>query len=214
MALVRTTVATGAAVGIDDVEVTVTSATSIVSGRFMRIDDEWFKVRKGYVSGTIIPVTRGLHATAQLAHVAGAGVVHGAPEDFDAASATKDVTNPIAGRAVVMRSYSASGAIALPNAGEDMYVQLNGTSVLAMTVAAPGVDLDGAGLYIQSNGAAAHTVTFAGGLSGAGGSYDVLTVNATAPVLMGPFRAVNGLWMAPVGVAMSGTVTNITAALA
>lgn len=214
MSLVTTTVATGAPIGVSDVEIKVTSATSVAAGRVLVVDQEVMKVRKNYVTGsTLVPVLRGQHGSASLAHQAGANVTHGDPSDFDNPPAQASTAYPVAGRSQILTSYTASGAITLPNAGEDVIAVLNGTSVLAMTVAAPGKDIDGCKLFIQGNGAAAHTVTFANGLSGAGSSYDVLTVNATAPVLLGPFMAVNGLWQAPVGVAMAGTVTNITATL-
>ncbi len=61
---------------------------------------------------------------------------------------------------------------------------------------------------------AAHTIQFASGLSGAGSSYDILTVNATAPALMGPFMAVNGFWQLAMGVPMAGNTANVTATLA
>ena len=111
-------------------------------------------------------------------------------------------------------TYGAAGAITLPTAGTDMLAIINGTSALAMTVAVPTKDLDGSLLWIASDGAGAHTVTFAGGLSGAGSSYDVVTINATAPVLLGPFMAVNSLWQCAVAVPMAGTVTNLTATVA
>ena len=99
-------------------------------------------------------------------------------------------------------------------AGSDAIAIINGTSALAMTVAAPTKDMDGCALYIASNGAANHTVTFTGGLSGAGTSYDVCTINATAPVVIGPVLAINGLWQLTVAVPLAGTVTNITATVA
>lgn len=212
MALVRTTLSS--AVAASDTSVVVASATGFAAGYVFRIDGEDFKVGKTYLSGTTIPCLRGQNGTAVSAHVSGAGVVAGTGSDWSVPSPQTDVQYPIAGRARSVTSYSATGAISLPTPGADAVAILNGTSVLAMTVAAPGKDVEGSLLWIASNGAAAHTVTFTGGLSGASTSYDVLTVNATAPVLLGPFMAVNSLWQAAVTVPMSGTVTNITAALA
>ncbi len=119
---------------------------------------------------------------------------------------------PLAGKAVETLSYSAAGAITLPQPGADMIAYLNGTSILAMTIADPGKALDGSVLSIRGNGAAAHTLTFASGLSGSGasGSYDVITVNATNPVSLN-FVAVNGFWQEFVQTPMAGTVTAITA---
>jgi hypothetical protein len=96
-----------------------------------------------------------------------------------------------------------------------MVAFLNGTSVLAMTVADPPTALDGSFLWIIGNGVAAHTVTFASGLSntGASGSYDVITFNASGAAAIGPFMAVNGFWEAVCAVPIAGTVTNVTATL-
>ena len=74
---------------------------------------------------------------------------------------------PIAGRARTFASYSATGAIALPDPGTDLVAFINGTTICAMTVADPKKTANGSLLWIASNGAAAHTVTFASGLSGA-----------------------------------------------
>ena len=52
-------------------------------------------------------------------------------------------------------------------------------------------------------------LTFTGGLSGAGSSYDVVTVNTTAPIAM-QCVACNGLWNAFAAIPIAGTVTNIT----
>ena len=124
------------------------------------------------------------------------------------------VQYPLAGRTRRVSTYGAAGAIALPVAGTDEVAVLNGTSALAMTVAVPTKDMDGCMLWIASDGAAAHTCTFASGLSGAGSSYDVVTINATAPILLGPFMAINSLWQCAVAVPMAGTVTNLTATVA
>lgn len=215
MALTRTTLS--AAVAITDRSITVASATGLAAGDLLKIDEEWLQNLSTYVAGdTTFAVRRGLNGSAQVAHVSGAGVVHAANSDSEwgGTPAATIVPYGLAGRRRRVLSYSAAGAITLPVAGEDMIAIINGTTILAMTVAAPTTDMDGSLLYISANGVAAHTVQFTGGLSGAGGSYDILTINATAPVTLGPFMAVNALWQAPVGVAMAGTVTNITATLA
>jgi hypothetical protein len=215
MALANTTLAS--ACGASDTKIVVASATGIAIGHKVLIDGEVFQVTKGYVAGSVtVPVLRGQNGTFADAHPTGAKVRVGASSDsqWGAQAPQTDVQFPIMAPARLRQSYTAAGAITLPSPGNDMVAYINGTSVCAMTVAAPATSLDGSLLYIASNGAAAHTVTFASGLSGAGTSYDVLTVNATAPVLLGPFMAVNGFWQAPVGVAMSGTVTNITAGVA
>ena len=214
MALTRTTLS--AAVAIADRTITVASATGIAADDLFKIDEEWMQNLSTYVAGdTTFTVRRGLNGSAQVAHPTSAGVVHAATSDAEWGGTPAGVVVPygLAGRRRRVLSYSATGAITLPAAGEDMVAVLNGTTILAMTIAAPTTDMDGSRLTIVGNGAAAHTLTFAGGISGAGGSYDVVTVNATAPVAVEVIAA-NALWMAVVNVPMAGTVTNITATVA
>lgn len=208
MALTRTTLS--GAIGVNDTLLRVASATGFLKGELLRVDDEFMETTE--VSGTNISVIRGIASVAK-AHVASAGVVTGTGDEFTGSAITTPIGYPLAGRQRRVSSYSASGAITLPSPGTDELVVLNGTTIIAATVAAPTTDMDGCLLFIAGNGVAAHTVQFTGGLSLAGGSYDILTVNATAPVLF-MVMAVNGAWMAPVAVAMTGTVTNITAGLA
>jgi hypothetical protein len=213
MALVHTTVS--AAVTLADTAITVASATGFSAGYSIRINDEMMRVGGAYVSGTSIPVIRGQEGTQVKAHAVTTGVVCGAATDWATSGGPQTLLQyPMAGRARTVTSYGASGAITLPTAGTDVVAILNGTSVLAMTVAIPTKDMDGCLLWIAGDGAAAHTATFAGGLSGASTSYDVITVNATAPVLLGPFMAVNSLWLCAVAVPMAGTVTAVTATVA
>ena len=77
-------------------------------------------------------------------------------------------------------SYSAAGAITLPRIGGDMVAILNGTALLAMTLAQPSVAQDGSRLLILGNGKAAHTVTLpaASGLGNVGATADVITFAA------------------------------------
>lgn len=217
MALTNTTLASPC--GATDTVIVVASATGIGARNQVEIDGEVMQVIQTYnasTDGVNVPVLRGQNGTIASAHPTAAKVRVGAASDTGWGSQAPQTTTqfPIATPARERASYSASGAITLPKAGNDMVAMLNGTSVLAMTVAAPGTALDGSLLWIASNGAAAHTVTFASGLSGAGTSYDVVTVNASAPVLLGPFMAVNGYWQAAVAVPMAGTVTNVTATVA
>lgn len=212
MALAETTLSTAAAAA--DTKIVVASATSIVAGRLLQIDGEMMQVAQSYtLASTTVPVLRGRSGTAVVAHAASARVVHGDAADWGTPGAGALAQFAPGGRIRRVVSYSASGAIALPQPGEDLLVILNGTGALAMTLAVPTKDLDGCKLEIAGNGAAAHTVTFSGGLSGAGASYDVVTVNAAAPVLI-EVTAVNEVWISKVAVPMSGTVTNITAGVA
>lgn len=211
MALTKTTAS--AAIALGDNKITVASATGFAAGYLIKVDDEEMVVASTYSSGTSIPVLRGKNGSAQVAHPTSVNVVVGTASDWGNPSATVVTAYPLSARRRKVVSYSASGAIDLPAAGEDIVAVLNGTSVLAMTVAVPGQDNDGSRLTIVANGAAAHTVTFASGLSGAGSSYDVVTFNGTGPVAIEAI-ACNALWNAIVNVPMAGTVTNITASVA
>lgn len=211
MALTQTTLSSACAVG--DTTIVVASATGFAADQPIRIDGETMKVSHVYTAGTTnVPVIRGQNGTVATAHPTSAKVLTGASSDsqWGGVAAGTIVQYPLAGRALQTLSYSASGAITLPDPGADMLAILNGTSVLAMTIADPAKSLDGSVLTISANGIAAHTLTFASGLSGAGGSYDVVTINASAPVTL-RFIAQNGLWQEFVQTPMAGAVTNITA---
>lgn len=211
MALTTTTLS--AACAVDDTQISVTSATGFAANSLVQVGQEFMQVYSNYVSGTILQVRRGLNSTFPYAHPSGTNATAGTPTDFAGPSATVVTAYPLSGLRRKRLEYSASGAITLPTSGEDMIAVLNGTSALAMTIAVPTKDIDGSFLWIVSNGAAAHTITFTGGLSGAGTSYDVITVNATAPIAVHAM-ACNGLWMSIVSTPMAGTVTAITGTVA
>lgn len=210
MSLATTTASSAIAAG--DTSIVVASATSVAAGRILIVDDEWMQVTKAYVTAsTTVPVLRGLWGSEQAAHPASANVTHGDAADFDG--------TPVQGsgfpyqRVTRIHSYSAAGAITLPNAGEDVRAILNGTDVLAMTIADPGKDIDGAQLVVLSNGTAAHTLTFASGIGGESTSYDVITQNSGGPCAY-VFYACNGYWLWPTHPAATGTVTNLVAGIA
>lgn len=210
MALATTTLAT--AVAVDDNSITVASATSVASGRLIRIDDEWMQVISSYVSGVTVPVLRGQQGSATVAHVITANVTHGTAADFTVPPQQTVVTVPTQ-RVRRNVSITATSTMALPKAGEDLFVVLNGTAAITLTIPVPTKDLDGCELAIIGNGAAAHVLTFTSGLGGAGGSYDIVTINATAPTAM-KCVACNGLWQVYFGPAMGGTVTNLIGSVA
>lgn len=211
--MAQTTTTLAAAMAIGDTQCLVTSATGFTANYAFKVDQEWFVVSNSYVSGTTIPFRRGQNGTFAIAHPTGANVVVGLASDFSVPNATNITAYPLSALRRKVVSYTAAGAIGLPVAGEDIIAVLNGTSALAMTIAVPTKDVDGSSLTIVGNGAAAHTITFTGGLSGAGTSYDVVTVNATAPVAVEAI-ACNGLWMSKIATPMAGTVTNITGTVA
>ena len=210
MALVTTTLSS--AVAVDDTSVVVASATSFDAGRLVLVDQEVMQVAQNYTSGTTVDVLRGMNGTATKAHVVTSNVSHGDATDFSTPAA-QEIIGYQASRATVISSITATGTLTLPKAGTDARVILNGTSVIALTVPVPTKDMDGVLLTIVGNGVAAHTLTFTGGLSGAGTSYDVITTNSAAPIAFTAI-ACNGLWNSFVATPMAGTVTNITGTVA
>jgi hypothetical protein len=210
MALATTTLSS--AVAVDDTSVVVASATSFDAGRLVLVDQEVMQVAQNYTSGTTVDVLRGINGTATKAHVITSNVSHGDATDFSTPAA-QEIIGYQASRATVISSITATGTLTLPKAGTDARVILNGTSVIALTIPVPTKDMDGTLLTIVGNGAAAHTLTFTGGLSGAGTSYDVITTNSTAPIAFTAI-ACNGLWNSFVATPMAGTVTNITGTVA
>ncbi len=211
MALATTTLSS--AVTLTDTNIVVASASSVAAGRLVLVDQEIMQVVSTYVSGTTVGVLRGRWGTKTTTHVVTANVTHGAPSDFDEASAGGPSVAYQSQRARNLVSITATSTLTLPDAGTDLTVVLNGTSVITLTVPVPTKDMDGTLLYIVGNGAAAHLLTFTGGLNGAGGSYDIVTVNATAPTLM-MVMACNGLWLTVFAPAMGGTVTNLIGSVA
>jgi hypothetical protein len=210
MALATTTLSS--AVAVDDTSVVVASATSFDAGRLVLVDQEVMQVAQNYSSGTTVDVLRGVNGSATVSHVVTSNVTHGDAADFSTPAA-QEIIGYQASRATVVSSITATGTLSLPSAGTDLRVILNGTSVIALTIPVPTKDMDGTVLTIIGNGAAAHTLTFTGGLSGAGTGYDVVTTNATAPIAVQAVAA-NGLWNSFVATPMAGTVTNITGTVA
>ncbi len=152
--------------------------------------------------------------TVAEAHVASQRVVHG-----DAADWTTPVgaVAPMSAQPAVKRIVSYTGTTAatcdLPKPGEDLVVVMNGSAINTLTVPVPTKDLDGATITFINSAAAAHILTFTGGLSGAGSSYDVVTLNASGQVAF-KVMACNEVWVALMAVPMAGTVTNVTGTLA
>lgn len=211
MALAKTTLS--AAVAASDNVINLTSATSVSAGRLILVDNEWMKVQSSYVSGTAIPVLRGINGSVQGAHVATANAIHGDAADFVNPPAQSPVAvNAPLSRVRDVKSYSAAGAIDLPSAGSDRVAILNGTSALAMTLANPGKDNDGDILFIVGNGKAAHTVTYTAGFGNTGSSYDVATFTGNGQCSL-MLVAANEIWML-CGAPQAGTVTNMAITIA
>jgi len=207
MALASTTLS--GAVVVDQTSVQLASATGVVAGGFLIVDHEVMQVQKGYpFSGTsvlTVPVLRGQDGTATTAHPTGARVTVALGTDLASDAAQVDTGFPIGTPARPRVSISVTGALPLPTPGNDLDVILNGAVVIAATLAAPTLDMDGSTIRIYSNGLAAHTVTVAGGLGLVGAAADVLTWKAdqrqgTALI------AVNASWVPVVGI-VAGAAT-------
>jgi hypothetical protein len=200
MALATTTLSS--AVGLNDTFIVVASATSVAGGRYVRVDGEFMQVAKSYVTGTTVPVLRGVDGTATATHKASANVVHGLVTDFANPPAGLELgqIDPIT-PAIPIFSYSAAGAIT-PVQGFHI---INGTGALAMTLANPTADQDGQLMWIGSNGKAAHTVTYAAGYGNVGATADVMTFNATQQQAYLAI-ALNGFWCLVNMVAGAATV--------
>lgn len=214
MALTTTTL--NGAVSADQVTIRVTSGTGFGKGKLIRVDDEEMQQTADADSSAtdIIPVRRGVGASAAQAHVTGANVEVGNPyDDFGGDAVATAATYPLAGRQRRIRSYSASGAITLPSPGTDMVAVLNGTSTLTMTVAAPTKDMDGCLLTVIGNGKSASTVAYdsTNGLGNAGSGYDLITFQNAGLVAM-TTMACNGFWVA-INAPITGTSTALSVAV-
>jgi hypothetical protein len=212
MALAETTLSSACTAG--DKSILVASASSVAPGRLVQIGGELMQVAQNYTSGTTVPVLRGRSGTAAEAHVASQRVVHGDAADW---SQPVGAVAPFSAQAHVRRIMSYTGTTAatcdLPRVGEDLVVVMNGSAINTLTVPVPTKDLDGSTITFVNSAGAAHIITFTGGLSGAGSSYDVVTLNATGPVAFS-VMACNEVWVALMAVPMAGTVTNITGTVA
>jgi hypothetical protein len=192
VSLVRTTAA--AAIAASDTSITVTLATGFSAGYQIRIDQEEMRITSAYVSGTTIPVVRGQDGTQVVAHAILAGVCCGIASDWPTPTAQTSVQYPMAGRGRTMTTYGAAGALTLPTAGSDAVAILNSTVALAMTLANPTKDMDGAMFIVVGDGKAAHTVTYTAGMGNAGSGYTVMTCDVGAQCAI-QMIAANSIWV-------------------
>lgn len=214
MALTTTTLS--AALTTSSTKIVVASATGFAVNSVIRIDYEQLRVSKDWDgTSTTIPVLRGLDGTATAAHASSANVTVGLASDFGVPGADVQDASILPGVVpYTVTSYSASGAIAVPTAVGISVAILNGTGTLAMTLAQPTKDVDGALLMVVGNGKSQSTVTLpsASGVGNAGSSYDVLTLQNAGQVCL-TFVACNGVWCLQAGV-LTGTTTALSAAIA
>lgn len=213
MALTETTLA--AAVAVDDNVITVAASTSLSAGYFIRVDDEDMKIAQSYTiagNGVNVPVLRGQLGSKTAAHASGAYALHGPAADFASGNAANTTPYNLAGRTRRIASYSSSTAVTLPSPGEDLVVVFNGTSAKDLTIADPSKDMTGTIIFFCAGGAAAWTITAAGGFGAGGSSYDKLTFAAGAQVCVMAI-AVHGAWCVPSAPAFGGTATNLVATI-
>ena len=210
MSLVHTTLSASCAVG--DTSIVVTSATGFSAGYVVRVGDEMMRVGGGYNgTATIVPVIRGQDGTLVSAHAVSTGVVCGVGSDWATTNGAQvAVQYPLAGKTRRVSTYGAAGAISLPVAGTDEIAVINGTAH-AMTLALPTKDLDGSILWIVGDTGAAHAITIASGLGGAGSGYTVATFDGTGQCCIG-LIAINSIWV-PLNSPLSGTLTAIDVAV-
>lgn len=208
--MIKTTLASACA--LNATKIVVAASTSLVAGARLKVDQEEMLIAGNYSAanqGVNVPVIRAQGGTVAQAHPSGANVIEWQTSDTVNTDPQLAVNTPIAGRARPLRSYSAAGAIDLPTAGNDAVAVINGTNALAMTLAAPGKDLDGSILWIVGNGKAAHTVAPAVALNDAGSNFDTAITFASGGRQIVGLMAVNEFWsLLPSFYA--GTLTNVS----
>lgn len=213
MALVTTTLSTAlTGVGpLAEKSIVVASATSIAPGRVIKIGKERMIVSKAYSSGTTVPVLRGQFGSFASIHPASVNVVHGDPSDFAAITPQANVDGPQY-LTFSQNEYSASGEI-LTGEAWVTFVNIIGTSTLAMTLALPDKTQDGQILIISGNAKSQSTIaTTTAGFGNAGASYDTFTLqNAGNVALM--LVANNGFWSV-LNSPITGTSTAFSAGIA
>jgi hypothetical protein len=205
---INTTTLTSA-VSVTDTVIAVTSATGFAVGNIVRLDGETMQVTKAYVAASLsVPVLRGVDGTVTAAHKNAANVSVELGSDLSGPPAQLSVQWPNV-RTRITASYSAAGAITLPTPGTDVVAILNGTTILAMTLANPTKDQDGDMLTIVSNGKAAHTITPTTPIGNAGAGYNKFTLAAGGQNAV-TLIAANGIWVTSL---IAGTATNISATI-
>lgn len=181
-----------AAMAVTDLAVTVTSATGLAAGNFLRIDNEFMIIDRSYVSGTRVPVyRRGDQGSRVVAHQALAPCISGLFSDQAALGTYAFTPVPLSNPDIV--TYSVTGAIAVPV--RDTMVVLDKAGVAVMTLAAPAADQDGMILYVTSTTAQAHTITATSLLAdGASGSPHTTATFAAYKGAGLVLVALQGLW--------------------
>jgi hypothetical protein len=162
------------------------------------------QIAKNYVSGTTIPVQRGLDGHADDAQSRPANVTIFLASDETAPRADGGAV-PDSRDAAPEAVLRGGGAITLPNAGEDMVAIINGTSTLAMTLANPTKDMDGSCSTSSPTAKRRTPSPTRAGVGNGGSTMDVGTYNTTEQTGCA-LMAVNGFWVLWAnGIGSSGT---------
>jgi len=189
MALTNTTLA--AAAGLNDTAIRVTAATGFAPGQIIRVDNE-FMVQSAAANGTVVPVRRGLEGSAQVAHGILADVATGLSTDFPAPP-TGQTTQVVQTPARI--SLGGDATLGAADFTQNQTVVITKATAAAITLGAPSKAQDGLVVTFRSATAAAHTVTYAAGFLGDGGSSDVATFGAKVGALL-MLEANAGTWAA------------------
>lgn len=214
MAFTATTLS--GAVALSDTTVVIASITGLVAGNYMKIDNEMMLCTAVPTAATLpVSVRRGYSGTAQVAHASSAQVIFGSgPTNLTLGDWPQAQAGSFGGssqqyvKTRYITNYTAAGAITLPSVGTDAMAILDGTSVLAMTLANPLLGADGDILYVVGNGKAAHTVTYTAGLGNKGAGATVGTFSTTqAQALI--LIAANGFWVGPGIVSGAATIVGV-----
>jgi len=195
MALASTTL--GAACTSTDKQITVASATSLVAGLLGCVDGEVVQITKGYTVGsTTVPVLRAQEGTAQVAHVSGAQIsFYLLAADVPGVGPQLSTSFPLAGRGRYPSSVTTSAAWTPRADNQDEVVEINGTSVVALTIVNPLKSQSGKIVIFVGNGIAAHTITYTTtGFGNVGSTADVVTFGANQMQAL-QMIAAGGFWV-------------------
>lgn len=196
MALTTPTTA-AAAMSATDLAITVTSATGLVAGQWLRVDKEFMIIDRSYVSGTRVPVyRRGDQGSKVVAHQILAPVQAGLFSDLpDLGVATDAQVPPQSPQVVsigVSMTMSATSAPPLPVEPTTFVITKATAAAIVLPAPSAGVP-DFMQVMFFSTTAAAHTITYTAGFYGDTTSSDVATFAAKAGA-SATFVAYKGAW--------------------
>lgn len=197
MALANTTLA--AAVTLLDNQITVASGTSIAAGQYVSFGPglEIMRVASNYVTASVtVPVLRAQEGTIRVTHVSGAQIsFYVLSTDLPLVGPQLSVSSPYAGRGRYLSTITTSGAFTPRQDNQDELVEINGTSVVAITLTSPLRSMTGKVVTFIGNGIAAHTITYTTtGFGNVGATADLVTFGTTQ---MNSFQmiACGGFWL-------------------